>query len=310
MINLYEYITDYITDYITESNTKDSTLFECAICEAWNSKGKNLGEYGKQISFITDEKAVAKNIYDSLKKVLPARCKLEKLSRRKSAEAVTDKWRELGLYDSAPDSTPKTDIYAKSGGDYRISIKKMNKKGLADARFMSGAINESIATVRAAIEIVLKGKKNKELEQIDKDFQDLINYQSRTRFAGKTGEIRKGLIANGKPMTDSEKMLVILDETKEKYISVITHLNKYPDLFLEIVKEAATGRVKFGPNAPETANYVLLWDTSGNCMFENIDDYVESHINQIKMTVQYKSDSVKLKGVKTGEYDAWLTLQL
>lgn len=86
--------------------------------------------------------------------------------------------------------------------------------------------------------------------------------------------------------------------------------NNSSDLHDAILREAITGEVKFGYGAPGCANYVLVWDESGNCEVFNIDQYLKHIQGHNKFDLSYKSNSVKLKGGKTGQYDADIALRI
>ena len=86
--------------------------------------------------------------------------------------------------------------------------------------------------------------------------------------------------------------------------------NNSSELHDAILREAITGEVKFGYGAPGCANYVLVWDESGNCEVFNIDQYLKHIQGHNKFDLSYKSNSVKLKGGKTGQYDADIALRI
>lgn len=82
------------------------------------------------------------------------------------------------------------------------------------------------------------------------------------------------------------------------------------DLHYEILREAITGETKFGKGKAGAANYVLVWDTSGRCEVYNIDAYIEHISGHYKFDLSYKTNSVKLKGRKTGKYRADIALRI
>ena len=82
------------------------------------------------------------------------------------------------------------------------------------------------------------------------------------------------------------------------------------DLHYEILREAITGETKFGEGKAGTANYVLVWDTSGKCEVYSIDEYIEHISGHYKFDLSYKTNSVKLKGRKTGKYRADIALRI
>ena len=82
------------------------------------------------------------------------------------------------------------------------------------------------------------------------------------------------------------------------------------DLHYEILREAITGETKFGKDKAGTANYVLVWDTSGRCEVYSIDEYIQHISGHYKFDLSYKTNSVKLKGRKTGKYRADIALRI
>ena len=82
------------------------------------------------------------------------------------------------------------------------------------------------------------------------------------------------------------------------------------ELHYEILREAITGETKFGKDKAGAANYVLVWDTSGRCEVYSIDEYIEHISGHYKFDLSYKTNSVKLKGRKTGKYRADIALRI
>ena len=81
-------------------------------------------------------------------------------------------------------------------------------------------------------------------------------------------------------------------------------------LHYEILHEAITGDTKFGKGNAGAANYVLEWDTSGRCKVYNIDEYIK-HINgNYSFGFSYKTNSIRIKGRKTGKYRADMALRI
>lgn len=86
--------------------------------------------------------------------------------------------------------------------------------------------------------------------------------------------------------------------------------NESSELHDAILREAITGQVKFGYGSKGCANYVLVWDEDGTCEVFNIDEYINHIQGHNKFDLSYKSNSVKLKGGKTGQYDADIALRI
>lgn len=300
------------SEFILESDNSWGEIFENVICEAWNSEGKSLGKYEKTVSKKgLDPDKVCENIYSCLCSVqlLSPGDRLEKLDK---SPDVTQEWVELGLYnEKRPNATPKTDIIRNNRGNCRISVKEAS-----GARLMSGAVNETIATIRAAIE----NSGNTEL----KDFADSIfakltgeNVELRARIKGSTTEILKKLKLrenpDEEPEDEDEAKIWRIEQAKNELNALIEKLkdkNAFPGVFDAILKEAITGEVKFGKNSPACADYVLLWDSKGNVDIYTTDDYIQKFGSEYRIYSTYKSSSNKVKGVKDGSRNTWMVMTI
>lgn len=78
----------------------------------------------------------------------------------------------------------------------------------------------------------------------------------------------------------------------------------------EILREAITGDTKFGKGKPGAANYVLEWDTSGRCNVYDVDAYIKHIENKYSFGFSYKTNSIRVKGRKTGKYRADMALRI
>ena len=297
------------TSRLFEADNSWGEKFESIICDAMNHKGKlpkGGSAYAADIesNMTSTPEEVYANIYNSLKNSLKGFGELYKLPN-KDVE-VTDKWRELGMYDefkATPNKTPKTDIIS-SNGKYKISV----KSGIG-ARLMSGAICETIATLRAA--------SDGEYRQLFDDlFADLLSSgaKTRARIHGSTSAILKKL--KGKDQSDDEDEIAILriNAVKSKLDEVMKKAEG--KLRENILMEATTGDVKFG-KGPGSANRVLIWNpNNGICELYKAKDYVDKFGNHYAIRTAYKSSSVKLKDPvtgeehKTGDYDTWMVLSI
>ena len=291
---------------ILEADNSWGEIFENVICEAWNSKGESLGDYEKEVSKRgLDPDTVAKNIYKSL-----ADAKImdddETLTKLDNVPTTTDEWYELGMYTKKPNTTPKTDIIVSSKKGVKISVKEES-----GARLMSGAINETIATIRVAI----KESNNKALKDFaDEIFKKLEGKETRGRIKGTTAAILKklGLRENPdvEPDDESEKIIWGIEQAKRELAALIEEIKKFPDVYRALLHEAITGDVKFGKNNPASANYILTWDKRGECDVYDIDSYINKFGNSYKIYATYKSASVKINGVKDGTRDSWMVMTL
>ena len=95
---------------------------------------------------------------------------------------------------------------------------------------------------------------------------------------------------------------------RDKIISQIE--NEESEIHKAILREAITGETKFGKGNAGAANYVLEWDTSGICKVYDIDSYIK-HINgNYSFGFSYKTNSIRVKGRKTGKYRADMALRI
>ena len=78
----------------------------------------------------------------------------------------------------------------------------------------------------------------------------------------------------------------------------------------EILREAITGDTKFGKGNAGAANYVLEWDTSGRCSVYDVDEYIKHIENKYSFGFSYKTNSIRVKGRKTGKYRADMALRI
>ena len=291
---------------INEADNSWGEKFESIICDAVKNKGKlpkGGSAYESDIleNMTASPAEVYANVYNSLKMLDGTNpYKLEN-----SAVEVTPEWKKLGMYDefkAVPNNTPKSDIVA---GKYKISI----KSGVG-ARLMSGAICETIATLRAAA--------TDEYKQLFDDlFTDLLNSgaKTRARIHGSTSAILKKL--KGKTTSDDEDENAILriNAVKSKLDEVMkTAEGKLREA---ILMEATTGAVKFGKNSDGRATHVLIWDpNNGTCKLYTAKDYVKEFGDHYAIRTAYKSSSVKLtdpetgEKYKTGDYDTWMVLSI
>ena len=288
---------------ILEADNSWGEIFENVICEAWNSHGESLGNYEKECtSRGLDPVTVAKNIYECLNKSGHIKSDLSKLD---NVPDTTQEWYDLGLYTKKPNTTPKTDIISKDG-NARISVKEES-----GARLMSGAVNETIATIRVAVEESGDAALKEFAEGI---FEKLKGRSTRGRIKGTTASILKKLKLRENPADapedESERVIWEIEQAKNELATLIEEIKKFPKAYRALLHEAITGEVKFGSTSPATANYILTWDKKGNCQMYGIDEYINKFGNSYKIYATYKSSSVKVDGVKTGARDSWMVMTL
>lgn len=306
--NKFESLNRIIEGKITcEADNSWGEIFESVICEAYNNKGKvpKDSRYADIVASKTskDPAVVYKNIFNSLKKYkMP---NLEKLGNIKGS--VTEEWRKLGLYKESgatPNNTPKTDII---GGRFHISIKEES-----GARLMSGAVNESIATIRAAIESVDDAELKKKADAL---FSKLTSTGTRARISADAtvGDIKKKFKMHGyDPATasDDERKVHDIEELKSEFNDFVAEINTNSEIKKAIIYEALTGAVKFGENSESCANYILTWDDDGKCNLYTIEEFFNKFGSHYKVKAAFKSSSVSdTSGNKLGR-DIWMVLSI
>ena len=295
------------SDKVFEADNSWGEIFESIICEAYNNKGK-VPNGSKYLPIIEgrnlDANKLYQTIYNSLKKYkMP---KIEKLGNVKGS--VTSEWIKLGLYKesgTAPNNTPKTDII---GGKFHISVKEGT-----GARLMSGAVNESIATIRAAIKSLDNAELNKEVNDI---FAKLKSVGTRARLSSSdvtVGGVKKkykGVDYTNADLTDDERKVLTIEELKKEFNEFVAKINSDHSIKEAIIREALTGAVKFGENSESCANYILTWDADGTCHLYTIDEFYAKYGSHYKVKAAFKSSSVtNAKGDKVGR-DIWMVLSI
>lgn len=136
------------------------------------------------------------------------------------------------------------------------------------------------------------GKEYKQLEERRKKLQDKLN---------DLDEIDDDLNSEYGQLEFARKTL------QREIIEQIKYSKK---LRYEILREAITGDTKFGKGNPGAANYVLEWDTSGRCNVYDVDAYIKHIENKYSFGFSYKTNSIRVKGRKTGKYRADMALRI
>jgi len=203
----------------------------------------------------------------------------------------------------ATDNTPKTDVIINN---FKSSVK------YGPSQLMSGGKNESLATFMAAVEV------NPTLEsEIIQNVTGMLN-----NFVASTRTVQGGVedLLKKKPaQIKSElelKVKQIVDDADKAHKELIVYLDavfKQNIAFKHsFVREAMTGEHKFTNGSFAIANYILSVSKTGDTVYFNeIDDTVINSVaNSTKVSVRFKSTSVKKKGVKTGEYNFWSVVGL
>ena len=110
-------------------------------------------------------------------------------------------------------------------------------------------------------------------------------------------------------LTDEYGQLEFARKTLQR--EIITQIkDSKSKLRYEILREAITGDTKFGKGNAGAANYVLEWDTSGRCSVYDVDAYIKHIENKYSFGFSYKTNSIRVKGRKTGKYRADMALRI
>jgi len=272
---------------INEAET-EGAVFEEIIVAAWNGKPEP-----KTKSIPPD---AGKKIVKYLKSQNITGKSASKLATK--GIDVTSDWSKFWLPENVPPTTktPKTDILI---GDNRISLK------MGAAQLMSGGPNESRATFYAAI------------RSIEKSGQD-INSELFKDIWSKISTLTKSGIAKGKVEGELKK-------GKDEFLSQANKVNNEVKVLMQkafsdnqdfrkaFVREAMTGEIKFSTKSTAYAEYVLSSDSAGDAphLYKATNEAFLSKVAQkTGVTVRFKSNSVKSKGTKTGEYRYWAVVAL
>lgn len=211
---------------------------------------------------------------------------------------VTDKWASFWP-GNVPGSTktPKT--------DFKIGKAKISLKTGSAAQLMSGGRNESIATFNTALTRTRKNIAPEILEKLDKMFDGLA--PASVASTNLRDELVKGKNRIIKKANAAHKLM--MSELSELFSTNPAFANAF-------AFEAMSGKVKFGGN-DGTCTHFLVTDFDGNnAKLKEVSDrrYVASVANQMKLSVRFKTTSVKKKvegvTVKTGQYRYWSVVGL
>lgn len=282
--------------------------FESIICDAFNCEGdinrsSEIKRFEEDILShgMYDPKIVYKNIYETLSKYignLSSVGKLRKLENR--PDCVTEEWVQLGYFGSKSKvrSVPKTDI--TNGSNINISVK--DETG---GRGMSGAINESIATIRTAI----KKAGNEETLKLADEFFGMFTASGKVRDRLSTRYISKNTVSSKYGNIDAHNFdfasINTDNEDEQKVIAMQKMINRF-NSFMEkeinsnkniqdaILRESLTGETKFYP--PACADKFLIWNKkSGECVVYEKEEYLKLKQSKYNIKAVFKSASIKDK---------------
>jgi len=274
-------------ELINEDVKGKATLFETALIKAWYElKGEEVPENNaptKDLAALTTEMVEdAKNILKQTNLTGGS----EAYQLGSSSAGLTSFWQNHG----ATNTTPKTDIV--------IDNKKISLK-VGPSQLMSGAGKELTATFYAA----LKNTPNVQKEIIDdiaKSIKDVF-----VRGTTKQGNVRQAKKAGDDPVLNKA-----VDEMGNLKVKIADFLENNKEFQTAFAYEAATGEEKFGGN-DGTANYILSISSNYKKGILNPIDkgYASKIASKMKLDINMKSGSQKIKKIKTGKYNYYSVLR-
>lgn len=208
--------------------------------------------------------------------------------------AVTKDWARHWAPETVPGSTrtPKTDIVL---GRHRVSVK------MGASQLMGGGVNESLATFYAAADKI-RGAKKRMLTEIETQIGNLA--PASVAQGQLAGEIKKG----------KDKVVMAANASHKVLQSLMRDtFESNPQFANYFVHEAMTGDVKFGSRSPARADRILSVSPNGDKVeWYSIDDegFLARIASRAKVTVRFKTTSVKTKEGKTGAYRYWSVVAL
>ena len=279
---------DQFIQQVNEDVKGKATLFEVALVKAWYElKNKKVPEGNAEQS---DLDRLTPPMIEDAKNIL----KQTKLTGGNEAihlgtgfnGGTTSFWKTHG----ATNSTPKTDII--------IDGKKISLK-VGTSQLMSGAGNELTATFYAAL---------KNVPSVKQDIVDDIAKSIKDVFV--RGTTKKGNVRQAKQSGDDPILNTAVDEMGVLKVKIADFLENNKEFQTAFAYEAATGEEKFGGN-DGTANYILSISSNyKNGILKPIDkEYASQIADKIKLDINMKSGSQKIKGIKTGKYNYYTVLR-
>ena len=280
-----------------EGGRSRGEVMEIGIVDAWNNKGKVTPKVAKLLE--NQNPPIPSSAPEKIVKAIQKQLKGgDAVVLGADQVDVSDEWKKFWPGGVVPrgTKTPKTDIKL---GPARVSL----KSGKA-AQLMSGGKNESKATFYTAAEKADVLKKN-----VFKEAQQALDNLS-------TSNVAKSTL--GKAIKEGQDEVInAVDKAHKSLMKQMQFLfDKSPEFKREFAYEAMTGLVKFDNNEG-TCDYFLCVDWEGSKVKLKIctdREYVEHIADQMKISVRFKSTSVKKmiqgKKTKTGEYRYWSVIGL
>ena len=252
------------------------------------------------LSYIKDKSKTIDLNCDKLSSLLDGKGHGRLLKLIGSRNSTSLAWRKLGDFTSNPMSTPKTDLITEDG-KIRISLKKTG-----GAQAMSGAQNESVATIKTALLMYVN-------EVGDTDETRLLQNELNIFMDKEWGKYQSSKTIKQLKQENNEEIL-------SKFPGFIWPFNKWLNanvnsnkiLKKHLILEALTGKCKFMPYgidpsvdqealvdklseteslSRQEANHIFVWslDNKEDSYVKSIRDYVDSSIDKARVYVRWKS---------------------
>lgn len=259
----------------------DATLFETALVMAWYEL--NGQEMPEDAASSKDINGVNDKMLEQAKKVLQQTGldKVEGPARQLSRAPISEFWKSHG----GSDNTTKADFVI---GDKAISLK------VGPSQLMSGGSGETLATFQSALDSIENSSEYKEI------VNKLAETIKQTFVRGKT---KTGTVSQAKKSGDDIELNKAVKMMNELTKEMTDFFEKNPDFRTAFAYEAASGSKKFNKDLG-TANNILTIskDYSKGDLQPLSKEYSEKLGKKMKLDVNMKSNSEKIKKEKTGKY--------
>jgi hypothetical protein len=259
----------------------EATLFETALVMAWYElNGQEMPEGAAESR---DIESVDDKMLEKAKKVLQQTGldKVEGPAKQLSRAPISEFWKSHG----GSDNTTKADFVI---GDKAISLK------VGPSQLMSGGPGETLATFQSALDSIENSSEYKEI------VNKLAETIKQTFVRGKT---KTGTVAQAKKAGDDIELNKAVKMMNELTKEMTDFFEKNPDFRTAFAYEAASGSKKFDKGLG-TANNILTIskDYSKGDLQQLSKEYSEKLGKKMKLDVNMKSNSEKIKKEKTGKY--------
>lgn len=257
---------EYIISYSHNKNNLD--MYDVDNIEyVFSKKLESNSKMEQLMMYYSDNEESCKRMIEPLKGIN------SKLYKLPTEDKAVSEWYDLGdykRYGKKPNNTPKTDVIS-ADGKYKISLKKSGGAQLA-----SGYECESRATLMCCIDhIEIEEDKNLLLKLLQKEW-----YQP----------TKDGRNISQKKSDGDEELLKAEKEIKNMSAELNGIILRNPKFKMAVMREAATGEIKFGANSRSCANYVLVWsDIKNDNRLYEMDEYLDHCYNSAKFNLGFKT---------------------